>query len=176
MIQAGGSAGLLRDGKGSTFDGGMRVSGIAWWPGRVPAGSVTRELACTMDLFVTALKLSGARVPTDRVIDGVDMMPVLTGRGASRREVFFYYRGTQLFAARKGRYKAHFITRSSYGKDDTQKHEPPLLYDLSADPSEQFDVAAQHPDVLADIAKEVERHRATIQPVKNQLEEAIPAK
>jgi arylsulfatase A len=133
-------------------------------------------LACTMDLFVTAVNLSGAKVPSDRVIDGVDMMPILTGTGPSQREVFFYYRGTQLFAARKGRFKAHFITRCAYGKDDTQKHEPPLLYNLSADPSEQYDIAAQHPDVITDIVKEVERHRATIQPVKNQLEEALPAK
>jgi len=176
MSAAGGSAGLLRDGKGSTFEGGMREPGIAWWPGRVPAGVVTRELACTMDLFATSLTLADAKIPKDRVIDGVDMMPVLTGTGPSRREVFFYYRGTQLYAARKGQFKAHFITRSSYGKDDTTKHEPPLLYELGCDPSEQFDVAAQHPDVLADIAREVERHRATIQPVKNQLEEAIPAK
>jgi len=175
MNLAGGSAGLLRDGKGSTFEGGMRVPGIAWWPGHVPAGVVTRELACTMDLFVTALKLSGAKVPPDRVIDGVDMTPILTGAGPSRRDVFFYYRGTQLFAARKGCYKAHFITRSSYGKDDTQKHDPPLLFDLGADPSEKYNVAAQHPQVIADIFKEVERHRATLQPVKNQLEEALPA-
>jgi arylsulfatase A-like enzyme len=175
MNLAGGSAGLLRDGKGSTFEGGMRVPGIAWWPGHVPSGVVTRELACTMDLFVTALKLSGAKVPADRVIDGVDMTPILTGTGPSLRDVFFYYRGTQLFAARKGRYKAHFITRSSYGKDDTQKHDPPLLFDLGADPSEQYNVADQHPDVIADIVKEVERHRATVQPVKNQLEEALPA-
>jgi arylsulfatase A-like enzyme len=176
MNQAGGSAGQLRDGKGSTFDGGMRVPGIAWWPGRVPAGAVTRELACTMDLFATALNLSGAKVLTDRVIDGVDMMSVLTKKGASRREAFFYYRGTQLFAVRKERFKAHFITCAAYGKDDTQKHEPPLLYDLNADPSEQYNIAAQHPDVLADIAKEVERHRSTIHPVKNQLEEALPVK
>jgi len=175
MNLAGGSAGLLRDGKGSTFEGGMRVPGIAWWPGHVPSGVVTRELACTMDLFVTALKLSGAKVPADRVVDGVDMTPILTGTGPSLRDVFFYYRGTQLFAARKGRYKAHFITRSSYGKDDTQKHDPPLLFDLGADPSEQYNVADQHPDVIADIVKEVERHRATVQPVKNQLEEALPA-
>ena len=61
--EAGGSAGLLRDGKGSTWEGGMREPGIAWWPGRIPAGVVTRELACTMDLFTTSLKLAGAECP-----------------------------------------------------------------------------------------------------------------
>ncbi len=173
MGLAGGSAGLLRDGKGSTFEGGMRVPGIAWWPGRVPSGVVNRELACTMDLFVTALTLAGAELPRDRVIDGVDMTPVLTGTGTSNRDVFFYYRGTQLFAARKGRFKAHFLTRAAYGKDDTQRHDPPLLYDLLSDPSEQFNVAAQYPEVIAEITREVERHRATVQPVKSQLEETV---
>ena len=80
--EAGGSAGLLRDGKGSTWEGGMREPGIAWWPGRVPAGVVTHELACTMDLFTTSLKLAGAEVPTDRVIDGVDHHAALIGHGA----------------------------------------------------------------------------------------------
>ena len=176
MGQAGGSAGLLRDGKGSTYEGGMREPGIAWWPSHIPAGGVTSELACTMDLFVTALTLAGAGIPSDRVIDGVDMLPILTGAGPSRRDIFFYYRGTQLFAARQGRFKAHFVTRSGYGKDDTEKHDPPWLYDLAADPSERFNVASQHPNVLAGIAREVERHRATVQPVKNQLDEAIVQK
>lgn len=176
MGQAGGSAGLLRDGKGSTFEGGMREPGIAWWPGRIPAGAVTHELACTMDLFTTSLTLAGATLPGDRMIDGVDMTPVLTGTGPSRRAAFFYYRGTQLYAARLGRFKAHFITRAAYGKDDRREHDPPLLYELGRDPSEQFNVAAEHPQVLADIAREVARHRATIQPVKCQLEETTAEK
>jgi len=176
MGQAGGSAGLLRDGKGSTFEGGMRVPGIAWWPGQVPAGKVSHELACNMDLFATAVKLAGGQLAKDRPLDGVEMLPVLTGTGPSLREVFFYYRGTQLFAVRKGRYKAHLITRAAYGKDDTQQHDPPLLYDLTADPSERFDVAAQHADVIADLKQEIQRHLATVKPVKNQLVEVISEK
>jgi arylsulfatase A len=171
--EAGGSAGPLREGKGSTWEGGMREPAIAWWPGRVPGGIVTRELACTMDLFTTSLKLAGAKVPADRVIDGVDMAPILFGAGPSRREVFYYYRGTQLYAVRKGTFKAHLITRSAYGPDAPVPHEPPLLFDLGHDPGERFDVAPSHPDVLADIAREVERHRATVTPVKCQLEEAV---
>ena len=101
--EAGGSAGLLREGKGSTWEGGMREPGIAWSPGRVPAGRVTHELACTMDLFATFLKLSGGELPKDRIIDGLDIRPLLLGTGPSPRNVFFYYRGTQLYAARKAR-------------------------------------------------------------------------
>src|SRR3954470_10124215 len=77
--QQGGSAGLLREGKGSTWEGGMREPAIAWWPSKIPAGSVTKELASTMDLFTTAAKLASADVPTDRIIDGVDLRPLLFG-------------------------------------------------------------------------------------------------
>ena len=171
--EAGGSAGPLRDGKGSTWEGGMREPGIAWWPGRVQAGIVTRELACTMDLFTTCLKLAGAELPKDRGIDGLDIRPLLLGTGPSPRNVFFYYRGTQLYAARKGPFKAHFITQAAYGPAKPVRHDPPLLFQLGRDPSERFNVAADHPDVLADIAQEVQRHRATVTPVKSQLEETI---
>ncbi len=170
--EAGGSAGPLRDGKGSTWEGGMREPAIAWWPGRIAGGVVSRELACTMDLFTTSLKLAGAAIPADRVIDGVDLAPILFATGPSRREVFCFYRGTQLYAARKGEFKAHFVTRSGYGPDQPVTHDPPLLFELGHDPGERFNVAETHPDVLADIAKEVERHRATVSPVKDQLEEA----
>jgi arylsulfatase A-like enzyme len=132
---------------------------------------VAHELARTMDLFTTSLKLAGAAVPADRVIDGVDLTPILFGAGPSHHEFFCYYRGTQLYALRKGSFKAHFITRSAYGSDAPVSHNPPLLFDLGHDAGEQFNVAASHPDLLADVAKEVERHRATITPVKCQLEE-----
>jgi arylsulfatase A len=147
--------------------------GIAWWPGRVRAGVVTHELASTMDLFATGLKLAGAEVPKDRVIDGVDITPILFGAGPSPREVFFYYRGSQLYAVRKGLFKAHLITREAYGSGPPVKHVPPLLFHLGHDPSERFNVAAAHADVLADIAKEIERHRATVRPAKSQLEDTV---
>jgi arylsulfatase A-like enzyme len=170
---AGGSAGLLRDGKGSTWEGGMREPGIAWWPGRIKAASVSHELACTMDLFNTYLKLAGAPIPSDRVMDGLDLTPVLFGTGPSQRHVFFYYRGTQLYAARKGLFKAHFITRPSYGQDGPVTHNPPLLFHLGHDPSEKFNIASSHPDVLADIGKEVKLHQARVRPFPSQLEETI---
>jgi len=126
-----------------------------------------------MDLYATCLKLAGAPVPGDRPIDGLDLTPVLLGKGPSPRTLFFYYRGTQLFAARKGPHKAHFLTRPGYGGEE-QKHDPPLLFDLRRDPSERFNVASNHLDVVADLTREVERHRATVAPVENQLEETLP--
>ena len=163
----------MRDGKGSTWEGGMREPAIAWWPGHVPAGVVTHELACTMDLFATCLKLAAAELPQDRVIDGLDIRPLLLGTGPSPRSVFFYYRGTQLYAVRKGPFKAHYITQPAFGPEKPVRHDPPLLFHLERDPSERFDVSADHPDVLSDIAGEVQRHRATVTPDKSQLEETV---
>jgi arylsulfatase A-like enzyme len=173
----GGSAGLLRDGKGCTWDGGMREPGIAWWPGTVKP-AVTAELASTMDLFTTCIKLAGGQVPTDRAIDGLDISPVLLGTGRSPREIFFYYRGDRLMAVRKGPWKAHLITQGAYGPESREAvvHDPPALFNLEQDPSEQYEVGADHPEVIADIRKEIERHRAEMKPGKPQLEERIARK
>ena len=196
---AGGSAGLLRDGKGSTWEGGMRVPGIAWWPGKIPAGKVCHEVAISMDLLPTIAKFAGTEAPKDRVMDGVDIAGLLTdpegingyvgettiitgagiikGKSSSstrpNREVFCYYRGTELFAARLGSWKAHFITQPAYGAPKPEPHDPPLLFNLEADPGESFDVAAEHPDVIAKIKAAVEKHKATLKPVKNQLIETV---
>ena len=173
MNQQGGSAGLLRDGKGSTWEGGMRVPGIAWWPGKIKPGVVQRTLACTMDLFTTSVKLAGGEVPQDRAIDGLDIRPLLFGTGTVERDAYFYYRGLKLFAVRQGDYKAHFFTQPGYNQPKPDEHTPPVLFNLRIDPGETFDVAASHPDVLANIAKAVERHRATVKPVKSQLVETV---
>jgi arylsulfatase A-like enzyme len=166
----GGSAGPLREGKGSTWEGGMRVPGIFWWPGRIEAGAVTRELGCTMDLFTTAALLAGAEVPADRPIDGVDLRPVLFGSGPGARRTMVYYRDTTVYAVRKGPWKAHFTTRSAYGKDAPVAHDPPALYNLDVDPGEQWDVAKDNPAAIEDLRRELAAHEATIRPVENQLE------
>jgi arylsulfatase A-like enzyme len=170
---AGGSAGLLRDGKGSTWEGGMRVPGIAWWPGKVPAGSTCREVAATMDLFTTCATLSGAKIPSDRPIDGREITPLLTASGTLEREAYFYYRGTQLFAARLGKWKAHYLTQSGYGTPQPTVHDPPLLFDLHADPGESSNVAEQHPDVIQQIGASVARHRERVQAAPTQLEAVV---
>ncbi len=204
---AGGSAGLLRDGKGSTWEGGMRVPGIAWWPGRIPAGKVCHEMATSMDLLPTIANFAGAEAPKDRALDGYDIGAILQSpeadgrsariespitlpagvvvpdaRGAKasvlldgrpQREVFCYYRGTELFAARLGPWKAHFITQAAYGQPKPEPHDPPLLFNLEADPGESFECGAEHADILAQIKAAVEKHRATVKPVKNQLIETV---
>ena len=167
----GGSAGMLRDGKGSTWEGGMRVPLIAWWPGTIPEGTVVRELGATMDLFVTAVALAGGSMPEDRPTDGYDLRSPLLGDGPSPRDVVYYYRGTELYAVRSGPFKAHFITEDAYGRDTHRtSHESPLLYQLEHDPSESFDVADAHPEVIAAIRQIADAHRSTVATVPNQLE------
>ncbi len=173
--EQGGSAGLLREGKGSTWEGGMRVPGIAWWPGTVPAGVTTQELGCTMDLFTTAIKLSGGDLPAGRIVDGLDLTPLLTGKGKSPRETMFFYRGTKLYAVRHGPWKAHFTTRSAYDADKPVEHDPPQLYHLGRDPGEKTDVSKLHPAVLAEIADVVAAHRKDLKPGEPQLEKRLPA-
>ncbi|HEY1171632.1 MAG TPA: sulfatase [Verrucomicrobiae bacterium] len=166
----GGSAGLLREGKGSTWDGGQRVPGIAWWPGKIPAGKVEGGIASTLDLFPTILQLAGVGVPMDREIDGVDMAPLLFGKGKGNRDFFAYYRDVEVYAARLGRYKAHFSTKSSYGKDPVVTPEVPELYDLETDPGEQYNIAAKHPQMIGQIRERVKQHERSIKTVENQLE------
>jgi arylsulfatase A len=173
MDRAGGSAGPLRDGKGSTWEGGMREPAIAWWPGKIAPGQVQHEMATTMDLFVTCAKLGGAELPKDRSIDGVDISPLLFGSGTVSRDAFFYYRGQQLYAARLGPWKAHFVTRTGYGPDPAQPHDPPLLFNVVEDPGERFDRAAEKPDVLAKIQEAAEKHRSNLNPPPSQLTEFV---
>ena len=107
-----------------------------------------------------------------------DIRPVLFGTGASPRETVYFYRGSSLFAVRHGAFKAHFITQPAYGPDAPKKHDTPLLYHLAIDPSEQFDLAAKHADVLSRIAAIVERHRAglTIAPSQFDLPATVAPK
>jgi arylsulfatase A-like enzyme len=168
MGNQGGSAGLLREGKGSTREGGMRVPGIAWMPGKIAPG-VTTQMASVLDLYPTALALAGAAAPKDVVLDGADLSPRLFEGQELKERPFFFYRGEEIIACSLGEWKAHFQTQSGYGQPKPEPHEPPLLFHLGLDPSEKRNVAADHADVLARIHAAVEAHRATVTPVPQQL-------
>jgi arylsulfatase A len=179
----GGTAGLLRGAKGGTFEGGMRVPTVFWWPGNLKEG-VVMDMATTMDLLPTFCRLSETELPGDRTYDGYDLSPLLFGTGKSEREVIFYYRGQKVYAIRKGNFKAHFITQNEYGSQTAHPvtdpatlitnapviHETPLLYNVSADPSEKFNIAEQHPEVIAELKNILAEHLSGIIPVENQLE------
>ncbi|MDO8943655.1 MAG: hypothetical protein Q7U75_10760, partial [Desulfobacterales bacterium] len=151
------------------------VPGIAWWPGRIKPGTVQNGIACTMDLFSTSLRLAGAELPGDRVVDGVDLTDLLLRDAPSPRRTLFFYRGTRLYAVRKDRWKLHLFTQNGYGQPAPEAHEPPLLFDLGIDPGETFNVAADHLDVVADLRREIDAHRDTVIPVKSQLDDILVA-
>jgi len=165
----GGSAGLLRGGKGGTFEGGMREPAIFWWPGKIKPDVVT-EIATTMDLLPTFCSLANIPVPDTRIYDGYDISPVIFGTGPGPRDFVLYYRDTEVFAVRKGAYKAHFITQSEYGTDKRIVHDPPLLYNLQTDPSEKYNIAEKFPEIIKEIKMILNDHISTLVPVENQLE------
>lgn len=166
----GGSAGLLREGKGSTWEGGVRVPGIAWWPDHVPGGRVSPAIASAMDLFTTCVALAGAPQPADRPIDGLDISPVLLDDEPGPRQTLFFYRDTEVTAVRHGPWKAHFKTQSGYGQPKPEPHDPPLLYNLDRDPSEKIDVARRQPEVVAELTRLATEHAASFQPAPSQLD------
>ena len=171
----GGSAGPLREGKGTTWEGGMRTPAIFRWPGVVRPGIVT-DIGSALDMLPTAASLAGAALPPGRIVDGVDLSAPLRGSGPSPRDTMFYYSDNELRAVRKNRYKAHFITSGAYGLGGARAvHSPPLLFDLAVDPGERFDIAAAHPEIVAELVKEADAHRRTVTPTKALFDELLPA-
>ncbi len=134
--------------KGSTMEGGMREPCVMRWPGRIPAGKTCDELATTMDLLPTFAKLAGTNAPSDRIIDGRDIWPLMAGKkdAKSPHKAFYYYRMDQLQAVRSGNWKLH-LQYDIKKKSQTTKA-PLKLYDLNADIGETNNVADQHPDVV----------------------------
>jgi len=164
-----GSAGPLREGKGTTFEGGVRVPFIARWPGKIPAGLTCREPAMTIDLFPTIARLIGAKLP-ERHLDGLDIWPLLSAQPDARspHEVLYFYWLNRLDAVRSGRWKLHLPHDYPHpdppggdakpGKLTTQKIEL-SLFDLERDIGETTNVADEHPDVVERLLKFAEAAR-----------------
>ncbi len=159
-----GSARPFRDGKGSTWEGGVRVPGVFWWPGTIPAGSVVRQPASNFDILPTAFALAGQPMPNDRAIDGRDISPHLNPSlfPGTVPDFEFIYTGwdqNQIYAARKGPWKLHTHLYSQTGNhwgfapNSTSRVtlSSPLLFNVETDPSERFDVSADHPDVVTQL-------------------------
>ena len=146
-----GTAGPLRGGKGSTWEGGMRESTLAWWPGHIPAGRATDAVTGEIDLLPTLVALAGGKVPKDKPIDGADISKLLLGQtNASAREAHYYYLGYQLQAVRSGPWKLALCPQifSMGVKTGGVTNSGLRLYNLATDIGETTDVAAQHPDVV----------------------------
>jgi arylsulfatase A-like enzyme len=155
----------------TTAEGGMRVPGIAWWPGTIPAGTVCAEMITLMDVLPTFAALGGGKLPP-HPIDGRDIWPLLAGRPGARspHPAFFYYHGEQLQAVRSGRWKLYlplaaqrnFVGPAAPGKAPAKADGAPQaarLFDVVDDAAESRNVFAQHPDVVAALTKLAESAR-----------------
>jgi arylsulfatase A-like enzyme len=150
----------------------MRVPTIFRWPGQIAAGTTVAELGSTMDLMATFAELAGGDVPTDRDLDSYDLSGALLGTKQSPREAFFYWTRGELHAVRIGPWKLHIKQRQpvNYGRQVVL--ESPELYHVEHDLAEQFDVAAEHPEIVARLQQAIDEHRGGIEEVPDNL--AIP--
>mgnify|MGYP005748033109 CR=1 FL=1 len=167
---SGGTAGQLRDGKGTTWEGGMREPTIFWGPGNIQPGVIT-DLGTTMDLFTTFSQIAGAKLPEDRELDGYDLSGVLFKKERSPRKEVYYYRERELYAVRLGSFKAHFITKGGYGNGEKTYHEVPLLYNVDQDPSERFNIAESYPEIIAEIKALVRDHEKNMVKMPDMLKD-----
>ncbi len=165
-----GSARPLRAGKGTAFDGGVRVPFIARWPGKIPPGTVNSSPSMTIDLLPTIAKLADARVPKDRIIDGLDIWPLLSERRStqSTHDALYFYWGRELHAIRSGKWKLHLphswtdvVEPGNGGKPGRAvRQEIGLaLFDLESEIGEMTNVADQNPEVVKKLMALVERAR-----------------
>lgn len=144
--------------KGSTMEGGMRVPGVFWWPGKLEPRTIENAMATTMDLLPTIAGITGGKIPNDRKLDGHDIFNFMQGEESeSPYEVFYYYQLEQLQAVRKGRWKLHLPLDSMYGnfhRAQIVEGRPMALYNLKEDISESNNLARQYPDLVEDLMKE----------------------
>ena len=170
-----GSAGPLREGKGTMFEGGYRVPCVVRWPTKIPAGSKCDELASTIDLLPTVAHLIGGELPRDRTIDGHNIWPLLSGDAdtTTPRASFYCYYNRELRAVRNQRYKLHLPHKyrtldgrpgGTGGKPVaySQKQIGLELYDLDKDPGETTDVASEHPEIVSELLEMAELARADL--------------
>ncbi len=150
-----GSAGPLRGSKGTTWEGGLRVPTVIRWPAGIAPGSDTDELLTAMDLLPTFGRLAGGKIPEDRVIDGKDVLNVLTEGAPSPHEVFFYHRSNLLQAVRAGKWKLQLGGPKQHGGGKS-------LFDLESDIGETNNVAAQNPEVIARLRAYVKDFKSDI--------------
>ncbi|XP_062845442.1 N-acetylgalactosamine-6-sulfatase isoform X2 [Trichomycterus rosablanca] len=186
-----GSNGPFLCGKETTFEGGMREPAIAWWPGRIPAGTVNHQLGSVMDLFTTSLALAGLDPPNDRFIDGLDLSSTFFNSSVMERPIF-YYRGNEMMAVRFGIYKAHYWTWTNSWEElnqginfcpgqevpgvtnhTQQEHTmQPLIFHLGRDPGEKYPISVlsdEYQAVLKLITPIVEQHKKELEPGEPQL-------
>jgi arylsulfatase A-like enzyme len=170
-----GSAYPLREGKGTSWDGGVREPTLMRWPGHIPAGRVCDAPLMTIDMLPTIAHLTGAKLPPNK-IDGLDITDVLTGKTEQSPHdvLYFYYHQNDLESLRSGKWKLEMARnyQSLNGRPGGKNGRPakyeslkipqPELFDLNADPGEQHDVTADHPDVVKNLLAGADRMRVEL--------------
>jgi arylsulfatase A len=152
----------LRGHKGSTFEGGVRVPTIAWWPNTIPANSQTDAILGMFDFLPTFAALAGAPLPSNRTLDGRNMMPHLLGEPPQPvHDTFYYFRGLQLEAIRHNDWKLQLVNPAKKLNDKDDRFQA-KLYNLRTDISEATDVLAKHSDVVAKLQKLVDAMKADL--------------
>ena len=146
----GGSAHPLRGYKFQTYEGGMRVPCIMSWKGKIPSGTVCDEIGATIDLLPTFADLAGAKIPDDRIIDGKNIWPIISGKKGARspHDIYYYYKGNRLESARQGKWK---IRRSG------KKSQSVELYDLDNDIAESKNLSQKNPELIQTILKKMDK-------------------
>jgi len=151
----------LRGRKGRTDEGGMRVPCVVRWPGKIPAGTTTSALTSTLDILPTLAAIAGGKTPSDRIIDGKNIWPILSGKSkAHPREAYYYYQMDQLQAVRSGDWKL-FVAMDSkkrnWGKPEGKMELK--LYNLAKDIHEDNNVAAANPKMVKQLLAHAEAAR-----------------
>ncbi|WP_235298933.1 sulfatase family protein [Portibacter marinus] len=169
----GGSAGPLRAGKGTTFEGGQRVPAIFWGPGIVRPGIIDTP-GSTLDLFHTCSTLIGKKNRKDRKMDSYDLTPVLRRKEGSPREEFFYWAFGELHAVRSGPWKLHIKQRAPVHYGQVVEMDGVELYNLEKDISEKYNVAEANGEVVNELLMLIKEHlEHTSDALPDQLEAKI---
>jgi arylsulfatase A len=156
-----GNPGGLRGRKLEWFEGGFRIPGLARWPGVIPPGTTSAGMAVNFDLFPTCLGLAGVPLPDDRIIDGLDLLPLLRGAAPSPRDRFVYYDVRNPAAIRYQNLKyvrRNLIDISTYWP--TQQG--PFLFDLENDPSESYSLFEEQPERAAELSGMLDEFEAAV--------------
>jgi len=161
-----GSAGLLRNGKGTTWEGGVRVPTIFWGANIKPG--LINEIGSTLDIYTTFLALAKIDTQKNMIVDGYDLSETLLRKKESQRDEMFFYKGDELFAVRLGDFKLHLKTTDWF--KEPKKHNPPLLFNLNIDPSEKFNISSKNPEKVKEILELIKVHNLRLLRGKNQLD------
>lgn len=158
----GGSAGPLREGKGTTFEGGQRVPCVMWAPGNIPAGTTCDELTGTIDLLPSIAALTGAAIPADEKIDGLDISGAILGKGKSPRDEFVYYSATGILQGlRQGPHKLLIVGPRNPKKNPKAKIQT-YLFNLESDLGEQNNLASDQPELVTKLTARMKELDAEI--------------